>query len=104
MLVVGGVGEVEHSVLLQRSSRYNRIHQRVVKVQIVYRQGHPTVSAADHHATPTVVVVLVPHVDDDAAVHHLNWLQTGKCLRGQCQFLVSESLTLNIHELIFDQL
>lgn len=94
MLVVGGVGEVEHSVLLQSSSRYNRIHQRVVKVQIVYGQGQPTVSAADHHATPTVVVVLVPHVDDDAAVLHLNRLQTGNCLVGQN---VSERVTLNIH-------
>lgn len=77
MLLVGGVGEVEHSVLLQSSSCYCRVHQRVVKVQLIYGQGQSTVTAAYHHTTPTVVVVLVPHIDDDAAVRHLNQLQRG---------------------------
>ncbi len=78
VLLVGGVGEEEHSVFLQSSSCHCRIHQRVVKVQIVYGQGQSAVVAAHHHAAPTVVVVLVPHIDDDAAVHHLNGLQRGR--------------------------
>lgn len=75
VLLIGGVGEVEHAVLLQSSSCYCRIHQRVVKVQLIYGQGQPAVAAAYHHTTPTVVVVLVPYVDDDAAVWHLHRLQ-----------------------------
>lgn len=75
VFLIGRVGEVEHSVLLQSSSCYCRIHQRVVKVQLIYGQGQPTVTAAYHRTTPAVVVVLVPYVDDDGAVCHLNRLQ-----------------------------
>ena len=70
-----GVGEVDHSVFLQRSSCYYRIHQRVVEKQLFYWEGQPSIAAVRHNATMTVVVVLVPDVDHDAAVHHLNWLQ-----------------------------
>lgn len=74
MLLIGRVSEVKHSILLQSSCCYCRIHQRVVEVQIIYGQGQSAITAAHHHTTPTVVVVLVPHIDDDAAVCHLNWL------------------------------
>lgn len=88
VLLIGGVGEVEHSVFLQSSSCYCRIHQLVVKEQVVYRQGLSAVKAAYDHTTPTVVVVLVPHVDDDAAVRHLNRLQRGReGLTWQCPML-----------------
>ena len=88
VLLIGRVGEVEHSVFLQSSSCDCRIHQLVVKEQIVYGQGLSTVQAAHDHATPTVVVVLVPHVDDDAAVHHLNRLQRSRGGLTQCLMFV----------------
>lgn len=77
MYLIRGVGEVQHTIFLQSSSCYCRIYQRVVKVQLIHGQGQSPVTAADHHAAPAVIVVLVPHVDDNAAVRHL------KRLRGQ---------------------
>jgi len=75
VLLVGGVGEEEHAVLHQSSGCHCRIHELVVKVQTVYRQRQSAIVAAHHHATPTVEVVLIPHVDDDAAVRQLHRLQ-----------------------------
>lgn len=74
-LLIGGVGEVEHSVLLQGSSCDCRIHQRVVEVHAVDGQGQAAVQAANQHPTVAVVVVLVSRVDDDAAIRHFERLQ-----------------------------
>lgn len=75
MALVRRVREVQHVVFLQSPCCYHGIHQRVVEVQLVYGERHPPVQAAHQDATPAVVVVLVPDVDEDATVRHLHGLQ-----------------------------
>ena len=75
VVLAGGVDEEHHSLFQQRRGCHCRIHQLVVEVHVLYGQGHSRVTAARHYATPAVVVVLVPHIDDDAAVPHLDRLQ-----------------------------
>lgn len=72
---MGRVGEVHDAILLQSPGCHCRIHQRVVKVQLVYGEGHSPVQAAYYDATPAVIIVLVSNIDDDAAVSHLHGLQ-----------------------------
>lgn len=73
-ILIGGVGEVKHSVLLHGSGRDHGIHERVVEVQGLDGQRHPAVQTANHHAAVAVVAVLVSHVDDNAAVLHFERL------------------------------
>lgn len=73
-ILIGRVGEVKHSVLLHGCSRDHRVHQLVVEVHSVDGQGHSAVQAASHNAAAAVVVVLVPHVDDNAAILHFKRL------------------------------
>lgn len=73
---MGRVGEVQNSVLLQNPGCHCRVHQRVVKVELLHGEAQAPVQAAHHHTTVAAIEVLVPNVDDDAAVRHLHRLQT----------------------------
>lgn len=74
MCFIRWVGEIDHSLFLQSSSCDDRVNQLVVKIQFVYGQRQPSVEATHNHTTPTVVVVLVSHIDDNAAIVQFKWL------------------------------
>lgn len=78
VLCIRWVREEEHPFFLKGPSCYCRIHKLIVKVQVVYGQGHSAISASHHHATPAVVVVLVSDIDDNASVGHFERLQKSK--------------------------
>ena len=77
LLRVGRVGEVHPPLFLQHARRHRGVDEVLVEEELLHGQGLPPVQAADHHATVAVVLVLVPHVHQDAAVAQLHGLGGG---------------------------
>lgn len=73
-ILIGRVGEVKHSVLLHGSGCHHGIHQGVVEVNGLDGQSLSAVQTANYDAAAAVVVVLVSHVDDNAAILHFERL------------------------------
>ena len=82
LLGAGRVGEVQLPLFLQHARRHRGVNEGLVEEQLLHRQGLPSVQAAHHYATPAVVLVLVPHVHQDAAVAQLHRLGRGGGGRG----------------------
>ena len=74
VLLIGWVGEEEDPLFLQGPGSHRRVHECVVKHQLVHRQGLPSIQTPHHYAAPTVVVVVVADVNYNTAVFHLYWL------------------------------